>query len=84
MSLLGLYPCWNISAPTAVSITSATVGSILTVTAITGNLLVLLAVIIDPNRNLRSRFNFLVANLAAADLMVGCFLPMSVEYHIRE
>ena len=44
-----------------------------------------LAVIIDPNRNLRSPFNLLVANLAAADLIVGCFaLPMSVEFYIRE
>ena len=85
MSLIGLYPCTNISAPTALSITSATFCSILTVTAVTGNVLVLLAVMIDPNRNLRSPFNFLVANLAAADLIVGCFaLPMSVEFYIRE
>ncbi|KAL9971352.1 hypothetical protein ACROYT_G023865 [Oculina patagonica] len=85
MSLIGLYPCSNISAPTSLSITSASFCSILTVTAVTGNLLVLLAVIIDPNRNLRSPFNFLVANLAAADLIVGCFaLPMSVDFYIRE
>lgn len=85
MSLIGLYPCSNISAPTSLSITSATFCSVLTVTAVTGNFLVLLAVIIDPNRNLRSPFNFLVANLAAADLIVGCFaLPMSVDFYIRE
>lgn len=85
MSLIGLYPCSNISAPTSLSITSATFCSVLTATAVTGNFLVLLAVIIDPNRNLRSPFNFLVANLAAADLIVGCFaLPMSVDFYIRE
>ena len=85
MSLIGLYSCANISAPTSLSITSATFCSILALTAVTGNVLVLLAVIVDPNRNLRSPFNFLVANLAAADLIVGCFaLPMSVEAYIRE
>lgn len=85
MSLIGLYPCSNISAPTALSITSATFCSLLAVTAVTGNVLILLAVIIDPNRNLRSPFNFLVANLAAADLIVGCVaLPMSVDFYIRE
>lgn len=85
MSLIGLYPCSNISAPTSLSITSATSCSILTVTAVTGNLLVLLAVIIDPNHNLRSPFNFFVANLAAADLIVGCIaLPMSVDFYVRE
>lgn len=85
MSLIGLYPCANISAPTALSITSATFCSVLTVTTVTGNFLVLLAVVIDPNRNLRSPFNFLVANLAAADLIVGCFaLPMSIDFYVRE
>lgn len=85
MSLLGSYSCSNISAPTSLSITSATICSVLTVTAVIGNILVLLAVVIDPNRNLRSPFNFLVANLAAADLIVGCFaLPMSVEFYVRE
>ena len=85
MSLIGLYPCTNTPAPTTLSITSATFCSILAVTAVIGNFLVVVAVIIDPNRDLRSPFNFLVANLAAADLIVGCFaLPMSVEFYIRE
>ena len=85
MSLLESYPCSNISAPTSLSITSATFCSVLSVVAVVGNILVFLAVIIDPNRNLRSPFNLLVANLATADLIVGCFaLPMSVEFYIRE
>ena len=85
MSLIGLYPCSNISAPTYLSITSATFCSVLTLTAVTGNILVLLAIIVDPNRNLRSPFSLLVANLAAADLIVGCLaLPLSVEAYVRE
>ena len=85
MSLLGSYPCSNISAPTSLSITSATFCSVLSAVAVIGNILVFLAVIIDPNRNLRSPFNWFVANLAAADLIVGCFaLPMSAEFYIRE
>ena len=85
MSLLGSYPCSNVSAPTSLSITSATFCSVLSVVAVVGNILVFLAVIIDPNRNLRSPFNLLVANLAAADLIVGCFaLPMSAEFYVRE
>lgn len=85
MSLIGLYPCKGTQAPTALSITSASLCSILTVTAVIGNVLVLLAVVIDPNRQLRSPFHFLVANLAAADLIVGCLaLPMSAEFYVRE
>ena len=59
--------------------------SFLTVTAVTGNFFVILAVIFDPNRTLRSRVNFLVANLAAAELIVCVHaLPLSLEFHIRE
>ncbi|XP_022810178.1 adrenocorticotropic hormone receptor-like [Stylophora pistillata] len=85
MSLTGSNSCSDVGAPTYLSIITATVDSILGVTAIVGNLLVLLAVILDPNRNLRCRFNYFVANLAAADLVMGGLgLPMSVEFHIRE
>ena len=85
MSLTGSNSCSDVAAPSYLSIITATADSILAVTAIVGNLLVLLAVILDPNRNLRCRFNYFVANLAAADLMMGCLgLPMSVEFHIRE
>ena len=85
MSLTGSNSCSDVAAPSYLSIIAATADSILAVTAIVGNLLVLLAVILDPNRNLRCRFNYFVANLAAADLMMGCLgLPMSVEFHIRE
>ena len=85
MSFLGSYSCSDAPVPTFLSIITAIVDSILTITAVTGNLLVLLAVLLDPNRNLRSRFNYFVANLAAADFILGCCgLPLSVEYHIRE
>jgi len=36
-----------------------------------GNLLVVLAVFLDPNRDLRSPFNYFVANLGLTDLVVG-------------
>ena len=36
-----------------------------------GNTLVLLAILIDPNKDLRTPFNYFVANLAVADLTVG-------------
>ena len=85
IALIGAYPCSNVSAPITLSITTATTCSFLTVTAVTGNFFVILAVIFDPNRTLRSRVNFLVANLAAAELIVCVYaLPLSLEFHIRE
>ena len=40
-------------------------------TTVPGNLLVVMAVFIDPNKDLRSPFMYFVANLAMADLLVG-------------
>ncbi|PFX32125.1 Histamine H2 receptor [Stylophora pistillata] len=43
-----------------------------------------MAVFIDPNRDLRSPFMYLVANLAMADLLVGLVTePVSAYYHIK-
>ena len=54
-------------------------------TNIPGNILVILAVVFDPNRNLRTPFNCLVVNLAAADLIIGFITePLYVHYHIKE
>ncbi|XP_032237372.2 melanocortin receptor 5 [Nematostella vectensis] len=86
MSLIGKYPCVNVTEPAlAVSVTSAAVNVVLCVPTIVGNTLVLLALALDPYKNLRSPFSLLVANLAAADLLIGVFVePTSLEFFIRE
>ena len=77
--------CQSIGPPTELSFLSASLSSVLILTNIPGNVLVILAVVLDPNKNLRSPFNWLVVNLAAADLMVGVItLPFSVYYLIKE
>lgn len=79
-------PCVNASAPVSLSFTSASVSAALCIPTVFGNLLVVLAVIIDPNGELkRSPFNYFVANLAACDLIVGVITdPLTVDFHIRE
>lgn len=63
---------------TAVSILFALV-------TIPGNALVLAAVTRDPYGNLRTPFNYLVLNLAIADLSVGVIVnPLSIIYHLDE
>lgn len=77
--------CGNISAPTSLSYTSASLSILIALTSIAGNLLVILAVLVDPNKDLRSPFNYFVSNLAFADLIVGCVVaPISVIFHICE
>ena len=77
--------CLDIAAPIELSYTSASVVILLIFTNILGNVLIILAVAFDPNNNLRTPFNWLVINLAAADLIVGIIAqPMVVFSLIKE
>ena len=50
-----------------------------------GNTLVVLAVVIDPLKKLRSPFNYFVANLAVSDLIVGAIcMPAGIYFHFAE
>ena len=77
--------CQSIGPPTELSFLTASLSTVLILTNIPGNILVILAVVLNPNKNLRTSFNWLVVNLAAADLIVGVITePLCVYYHIRE
>ena len=85
MSLIGEYPCTNVTPPTALSFTTASISIFISLIATLGNFLVLLTIIVDPNKNLRSPFIYFVANLAFADLNVGLVVaPLSAIYHVSE
>jgi len=77
--------CEHIWAPFATSVTTATVAAILSIITVPGNLLICWTVIWNPTRNLKSPFNYLVLNLAIADLIIGAVTePVFVGYHLRE
>ena len=77
--------CLNTEAPAKLSFISASISFILILTNIPGNILIILAVVRDPNKNLRTPFNWLVVNLATADLIVGFITqPISAYYHVKE
>ena len=86
MSLFGEYPCNDVPFPPSyISITTATVSVAMSLITITGNILVVLAIFIDPNKDLNSPFNYFVANLAIADLVVGFVVdPLAVAFHVSE
>ena len=77
--------CHTTGAPSYLSFFTASISALLLTTNIPGNLLLILAVAFDPHKNLRSPFNYLMSNLAIADLIVGLVTgPLSVSYHIKE
>ncbi|EDO34989.1 predicted protein [Nematostella vectensis] len=58
---------------------------VLSIITVPGNLLIAIAIIKDPDRNLRSPFNFFVINLVMADLIIGIVTePAFVVYHVLE
>ena len=85
MSLLNKYPCVNITAPGYLSFSTGSFTILSAAIASGGNLLVVLAVFLDPNKNLRSSSNYFVGSLGFADLLVGLLVcPMSAVYPITE
>ena len=88
MSLQGEFEkrcSFYIGAPTELSFITSSLSMVFTLTSIPGNLLIILAVILNPNKNLRTPFNWLFVNLATADLIVGTITnPISVYVHMKE
>ena len=86
MPLIEEYPCINDTiAPSYIAFISSSLSGVMSLVTITGNLLVVLAIFINPNKDLKSPFNYFVANLAICDLFVGFLVdPMSVVYHYSE
>ena len=85
MSLIGKYPCSNVTAPTYLSFLTASCSTLITIVASLGNFLVILVVFLNPNKDLRSPFNYLVVNLSLADLIVGVITaPLGIAFHFFE
>lgn len=83
--LFGSDICEDKRAPFELSVTTATLSTILLVITVPGNILICWAIVKDPNKELRSSFNYLVLNLAIADLIAGAITePSFVVFHVRE
>lgn len=77
--------CENVTAPTVLSWTTASISMVLCVLTVPGNLMICLIIIRDPYRELKTPFNYFVLNLSAADLLIGTVTePAFIVYHIRE
>lgn len=77
--------CRNATSPSELSTITASFSFALLVVTVPTNLLVCLAIIIDPNKELRTQFNCFTFNLALADLLVGCITEsLAVYIHIRQ
>ncbi|XP_065066431.1 adenosine receptor A2a-like [Rhopilema esculentum] len=72
-------------APKSLSHFTAAASLVLCIIITTGNLLIILAVIIDPLKKLRTPFSYFLINLAISDLIVGLVtMPVSYDVHSDE
>ena len=79
------YNCTDVMAPVTLSYLSAIVGAIYCPITTIGNGLVIVAILIDPFKELRTQFNFFVVNLAVADLIIGAIIdPFTSWAHFQE
>lgn len=84
-TMFGSNFCEDQRPPFELSVTTTVISAILCVITMPGNMLICWAIIRDPNRELKSSFNYLVLNLAIADLVTGLITePSFVVFHIRE
>ncbi|XP_068694786.1 adenosine receptor A1-like [Montipora foliosa] len=85
MTLQAPNSCGKVLPPTGLSYFTASFSVFLALITIPGNLLVCIAIIKDPFRNLKTPFHYFLLSLAATDLIVGILVdPISAIHHIGE
>ena len=74
--------CSYSDAPLSLAVTTIVSSLILSITSIVGNILIILAVVLDPNKNLRRPFSWLIVNLSTADLIAGAITsPLLASFY---
>ena len=77
--------CEEVWPPFTVSVFTASVSVVLSLITVPGNVLVCVAILKDPYKELKTSFNYFVLQLAVSDLVVGALTePVFIVYHIRE
>ena len=77
--------CDTVWPPKELSLFTGTISCLFFLGICLGNTLIVVAVVIDPLKKLRSPFNYFVANLAVSDLIVGVIcMPTAIYYHFAE
>ena len=77
--------CESTHSHTEISYFTASLATVFCLATVIGNVLVCLAIIRDPFRNLKTPFNYFLLSLSGTDLIVGLWLdPTVIYFHIRE
>lgn len=77
--------CSVVWPPSYMSLLSTIIGAVFCLVITTGNFMVIIAVVVNPLKKLRSPFNYFIVNLAVANLLVGAVnMLVGMYYHYQE
>ena len=77
--------CANTHSHTEISYFTASLATVFCLATVIGNVLVCLAIVRDPFRNMKAPFHYFLLSLSGTDLLVGLlFDPTMIFVHIRE
>lgn len=77
--------CEETWPPFSLSVFTASVSVVLCLVTVPGNVLLCVAMIKDPYKELKTSFNCFVLQLAVSDLVVGALTgPVFIAFHVRE
>ena len=77
--------CEKTHSHTEISYFTASLATVFCLATVIGNVLVCLAIVRDPFRNMKTPFHYYLLSLSGTDLLVGLLLdPTMILVHIRE
>ena len=77
--------CRGVLPPSYLSLLTIIMAAIFCLVITVGNLMIIMAVVLNPLKKLRSLFNYFVTNLALTDLIIGTIsMPLVIYLHVLE
>ena len=75
----GTVDCNKMWAPSYISLLSIFISLVFCLMITLGNIIIIIGVVINPLKTLRSTFSYVVVNLAVADFVVGIIsMPITI------
>ena len=77
--------CGDVLPPSYLPLLTIAMAALICLLITVGNLMIIIAVVINPLKKLRSPFNYFITNLALTDLIIGIIsMPLAIYLHVLQ
>lgn len=77
--------CGDVLPPSYLPLLTIAMAALFCLLITVGNLMIIIAVVINPLKKLRSPFNYFITNLALTDLIIGIIsMPLAIYLHVLQ